>query len=290
MKNQKQQKPIGASKETGRKDTTQRSASQLSPAEKKLIAWGKRSQKRGKESGILLEGDKLINEALDAGHPLEAGWFTVSFAKAKPVLIHRLEETGCRLRQVTSRVIEQISALETPPGIISVGPQPRFLFRHPADSYSLIVILTVIQDPGNLGGVIRTADYFGADEVWLGPGSVDPYSPKSLRGSMGAAFRVPVVRLTDIEDRINRFKNAGGEVWAAVAHADSAEVTITPTGKRILMIGGESRGLTQSELNLADRTVKIPGARRSESLNLAVATGILIYTATSGRWKGDSTF
>ena len=177
-----------------------------------------------------------------------------------------------------------VSDFETPPGIAVVASEPGFIHRKPGDPFSLIVAISLIQDPGNLGGVIRTADYFGADEIWLGRGSVDPYNPKVIRGSMGAIFRMPVLKPENFKGKIRDFKDNGAEVWAAVPHDANAERKIGAAGSRILLIGGESRGLGSDYIDIADKTVSIPGARRSESLNLAVATGILIYSATSGRY------
>jgi len=179
-----------------------------------------------------------------------------------------------------------ISELDTPPGIAVVCPQPGFVHRRPGDPFSLIVVLTLVQDPGNLGGIIRTADYFGVDELWLGPGSADPYGPKAVRGAMGATLRMPVLMPTDLPGRIGQFRQEGAEVWAAVAHETDTEMRISPSGSRILLLGGESRGLLPDEVSLADRKVSIPGARRSESLNLAVAAGILIHSATTDRYRG----
>lgn len=266
--------------------TSYGSTSQLSRLEKKLLEWGRRSSKRAGEQGILLEGVKLVREAMDANHPLEMVWFTEPFRKQHPDLVNTLSDLEYPLKQVGSRIMKQLSSLETPPGIVAVGSQPNFIFRQPGDPFSLIVVLCKVQHPGNLGGVIRSGDYFGADEVWLGNGSADPYGSKTVRGSMGAIFRLPVVRPDDLNDKIRRFHAAGATVWAASANNDNAEVSIAPAGPRILLIGGESRGLTQAELDLADHQVRIPGSRRSESLNLSVAAGILIFQATAGRWSG----
>ncbi len=256
----------------------------LTRFEKKLVTWGKRSGKIEGEAGILLEGIKLIEEALEAGHPLTRAWYTHAFAESCPGLIARLKRSDYEIKTVTQRVMRSISDLDTPPGISAVASQPGFIHRQPGDPFSLIVALSKVQDPGNLGGVIRTADYFGADEIWLGPGSVDSYGSKVIRGSMGATFRMPVLRLPDFAGKVEKFRRAGAEVWVAVAHDDNADLNISPSGSRILLIGGESGGLGEEYLEMADRRVSIPGARRSESLNLAVAAGILIYSATSGRY------
>jgi len=267
--------------------SNQKTQNKLPPFERKLISWGKRKKagdRRSGELGIFLEGSKLLTEALQANHPLTAVWYTPRFAASEPGLLHRLKEMELqRFREVSQRMMNTISDMSTPPGIAAVAVQPGFIYREPSDPFSLIVVLLLVQDPGNLGTVIRTADYFGADELWLGHGSVDPYSPKVLRGTMGSSFRLPVVRVNDLEKRVNRFKQTGASIWAAVAHDEKADLKITTTGSTILMIGGESKGLQSHEIALADHRIYIPGAKRSESLNLSVAAGILIYSATSGR-------
>lgn len=256
----------------------------LAKYDKKLITWGKRAGTFDGETGILLEGIKLIEEALSNGHPIRRAWYTPAVLDAHQGLIHRLMNCDCELRLVSKRLMKVISSLDTPPGIVAVAPQPGFIHRKAGDPFSLIVAVTTLQDPGNLGGVVRTADYFGVDELWLGPGSVDPYSPKAVRGSMGAVFRMPTLKPADFSQRIGQFRNAGAEVWAAVVDDVSSERKIKASGSRILLIGGESEGLSKEHLALADEHISIPGARRSESLNLAVAAGILIYSATSGRF------
>ncbi len=263
----------------------------LPPLDRKLIAWGMRKKaddKRDGERGIFLEGPKLIKEALAINHPLTMVWHTHEFASAEPGLIYQIKDLDPQnIKEIPARLMRSISDMKSSPGIIAVAPQPGFIFREAGDPFSLIVVLTRVQDPGNLGGVIRSADFFGVDEIWLGPGSVDAYSPKVLRGTMGSSFRIAVIPYNNLSERLNRFRAKGADVWAAVAHDESAEVQITASKSRIIMIGSESQGLSDYELDLADHRVFIPGANRSESLNLSVAAGILIYSATSGRYKRD---
>lgn len=262
----------------------QKAAHQLTPFEKKLLAWGKRTGRRDGEKGIFLEGQKLAEEALYGGQSIKAAFYTPDFQASHAGLISQIESRDARMVLVSARFMKSISEMETPPGIILVASEPGFIYKQPGDSFSLIVAVSMVQDPGNLGGVIRTADYFGVDEIWLGPGSADPHNTKSIRGTMGAVLRMPVIRVADLTERIVRFKETGAEIWASLPHDLNAELKIKPGGSRILLIGGESKGLSRKEAELADYTIRIPGARRSESLNLAVATGILIYSATSGRF------
>jgi len=236
--------------------------------------------------GILLEGIKLVEEAIAADHPIEAVWLTEAFASTNYELTAHLEERVRKFHRISPRTLRDLTALETPPGIVAVAEQPNFIFRNPGDPFSLIVVLPLIQDPGNLGGIIRTADYFGVDELWIGSNSADPYRPKVLRGSMGATFRLPVIRTDNLPDRLQRFKSNNAKIWAANAHGENVEVKITGAGSRILILGSEAHGIETEIRRLADHSITIPGAKRGESLNLSVAAGILIHQATSGRWDG----
>ncbi|MBM3328660.1 MAG: RNA methyltransferase [Calditrichaeota bacterium] len=249
----------------------------LAPSERRLLKWARREERRSGHGGLLLEGTKLVLEALEQGLPLEAGWFTGEYAESNRVLLDRVRFAHCRMRAVTSRVMRQVSDLETPPGIAIVGAEPVRTLLRPGDDFSLIVALVQVQDPGNLGGVIRTADYFGVDEVWVGSGSADPFAAKSLRGAMGATLRLPVGRFDDLLLRLKTFRDRGATIVAAVAHGGDEHL---PSAHRmILLIGGESRGLSAEETLIAGHLVTLKGAGQSESLNLAMAAGILIYEA-----------
>ncbi len=249
----------------------------ISPLDRRLIDWAKRKRELKGTLGILLEGEKLLIEALNANLRFEAAWVSSSFIPDNKNLFDRLRNKGCSISEVSSRVMASISDLETPPGIVAAAHQPLIRLCEAGENWKFIVALFGAQDPGNTGGVIRTAEYFGADEVWLGLGSVDPYSPKVIRGSMGASLRLPVFR-GDIIPKIRQFKSAGAVVWGSVAHG-KAEFKLEPAAKRILMIGSESHGLADNEAALADRRVRIVRQGRGESLNLGVAAGILIYDA-----------
>lgn len=258
----------------------------IPPRERRLIEWAKRKREHKGTLGVLLEGEKLIAEGLSSNLKFETVWATSQAIQSNGLLIERLRNCGCQVVEVSNRIMAGISDMETPPGITAAVHQPLIRMSAPHENWRFIVALFGAQDPGNVGGVMRTAEYFGADEVWLGEKSVDPYSPKVIRGSMGACLRLPVFR-GDIAARIDTFKSAGTCVWASVAHGKGDSV-IAEAPKRILMIGSESQGLSVRELGLADRIVRIPAKGRGESLNLGVAAGILIYSAlaSSGKVSG----
>ncbi len=167
---------------------------------------------------------------------------------------------------VSSNVFKTISDTETPQGILSVCKM-KVEQDLPAGN---CVYLDQIQDPGNMGTIIRTAAAFSYSAVIIGKGSVDPFSPKVVRATMGAIFRVKIIFLDDLEHISNR------EIWIA----DQAGVSIAlvkPKKEHILVIGSEAKGVS-AKLKKIGQTVAIPISDNVESLNAAVAAGILMFT------------
>lgn len=255
----------------------------LTPTDRRLIDWAKRRTDARDSRRILLEGAKLVDEALRLEHPLEVVWVTPDALHKHRALCRSAQKVALRFSVVGEAAMRKVSDLETPPGIAAVAPEPVFRFRRPGDPLNLILAVAMVQDPGNLGTIIRTADFFGVDEVWLGPGSADPLAPKVIRGSMGASLRMPVRRVSDLVGEVRAFKEASVRVWAAVPRGGCASLRdIETLEPRILMVGAESRGLNERELSVAEGTVTISGVGRAESLNQAVAAGILIFLACGG--------
>ena len=140
------------------------------------------------------------------------------------------------------------------------------------------MVLDGVQDPGNVGTVIRTADAFGCDGVILLTGCADPYSVKTLRSSMGAVFRLPVW-CTDAETLHVRLRDAGLPLYGAALRDDTADVRALPLHRCAIAIGSEGRGLTAQVLALCDRAVRIPMEAHCESLNAAMAAAVLLWEA-----------
>lgn len=251
-------------------------ADRLTPYERSLLRWGKREEKREGKGGVFLEGEKLAQVALEHRLILKWGWFSSLFAEQHSDLISLIQATGCFIRPVSQRVMRLLSEMETPPGLALVGVQPEVNSPQAVTSTQLNVFLPQIQDPGNLGAVIRTAEFLGVCGVWVGGGSVDPYSPKVIRGSMGAVLHFPVYRVNDTENWLKEMARNGFTIWAA--HIEGEPLSLCrPTGRDLLLFGSESQGLTSSFICQSHRTVTIPRRGSGDSLNLAVAASIFLY-------------
>ncbi|HID52411.1 MAG TPA: RNA methyltransferase [Anaerolineae bacterium] len=178
---------------------------------------------------------------------------------------------------VTPQVMAAMSDTTTPPGILLVLPiQPRPLPAHP----SLILILDGIGTPGNLGTMLRTAAAAGADAVLLAPGCVDAYNPKVVRGSMGALLRLPVQALSwaEIEEVVR-----DTAVYTATIDADITYIEVDWQRPSSLIIGSEAHGVSPAARQLAGGAVAIPMHAATESLNAAVAAGVILFEAARQR-------
>jgi len=153
---------------------------------------------------------------------------------------------------------------------------------------ALVTVAYSISDPGNLGTIIRSSLAFGADAVFLTRGSVDPYNPKVVRAAAGALFALPVIEDVDAPDLLNEAKAAGVQVvsLAASGHKTLKEVDFKKAS--LILIGNEAHGIDQDLLEKSDLVASIPIAKRSESLNAAVAHSIALYEASDQRRKIQS--
>lgn len=178
---------------------------------------------------------------------------------------------------VTDEVMAAMSDTETAPGALAVLPiAPRPWPAAP----SLLQIIDAVANPGNLGAILRAASAAGVEGVLLGPGSVDPYNPKVARGSMGALLRLPVRPAS--WDEIGQ-ATAGMDVWLAAARDGVAYTAVDWRRPSALLIGGEARGAGEAAERLATGRVTIPMRDATESLNAALAAGILLFEAARQR-------
>ena len=226
-----------------------------------------------REQGVfLVEGEVMIGEALGSGLiPVEA------LAEAESPVLSRLSEAGAGVKLCSRHVLETVCDTKTPQGICCSFRLPDN-GTVPADA-SLLLALDGVQDPGNMGTILRTADAAGWQGAYLSDKCADVYSPKVQRAAMGSGFRVGTER-ADLPEKLSSLKQEG---WKVIVSAlDGAPLYENTEGgdRLILVIGNEARGVTPEVQALADIKVKIPMRGKAESLNAAVAAGILMYEFT----------
>lgn len=241
----------------------------------------------GARSGLaVLEGAKLVEEALAAGVEIVECAVSPDVPEGRyAVLVARLEQGGTTVRVLAPDVLGALSEVETTQGVLAVARRPAFdedrLFR----GTPLIAVGIGLQNPGNVGALLRTAEAAGATGAYLTTGTADPMSWKALRGSMGSAFRVPQVSGLAADDVLARLAARGVATIAAVAHGDRYDA-VDFTGPVAFLFGNEGGGLPEGIATRADRTVGIPMAAPVESLNVAVAAGVLLFEAARQRRRG----
>lgn len=241
---------------------------------------------REKEKKFLIEGPRLVFEALSADWPLEAVYCTARFAKSKKwvQLLSRLHEHQVAVFEVPPDIFDRIACTEEPQGILAVGrirkAQLRELLRGPSP---LVVVVDGLQDPGNLGTVLRTAGAAGASGAVLLPGTVDLYNPKVVRATAGALFRLPVVEGIRVTEALAFIKNAGLKLIAADPRGNVPFYDADFSSPVAIVVGGEGAGLKPGIQEAAHQHVFIPMPGGAESLNAAVAASLLIYEAVRQR-------
>ncbi|MCR4808171.1 MAG: RNA methyltransferase [Lachnospiraceae bacterium] len=193
----------------------------------------------------------------------------------------KLKETG--YEEVSAQVFKKMSDTVTPQGILTVVRRERHRleeFLEGKDRSDLhVLILENLQDPGNMGTMIRTAEAAGYDLIVANEGTVDMYNPKVIRSTMGSIYRVPVIYSQALSGDIDRLKDAGVQIYAAhlKAKRDYREISF---GRRIaVMIGNEGNGLSDEIASKADEYIKIPMQGQVESLNAAVAAALLMFSS-----------
>ena len=238
-----------------------------------------RRRVRWRERCFVLEGVRLLGEVVRRKFQLEFVIYTEAAAQNVDVapLLDLLTQRNVACHLVSNEVMAACTDTVTPPGLLAVAPFPDI--SAPA-RLTWALVVDNVRTPGNLGAILRTAAAAGVDQVLLSPGTVDLFNPKVVRGGAGAHFCLPIHSLSWREIKV-RLEGIG--TWLAAIQGDLPHTSVDWTRPVALIIGGEARGASQAALALANGQVVIPMAREVESLNVAVATGVLLFEITRQR-------
>lgn len=252
-----------------------------------------REAARRRTDDLLLDGAHVIGEAEAAGVPIRH----VAIAASRlddprdeaGILAHRLEGRGAEVAAVPAPVLDALSPVRSPSGIVALAARPATsLDRLLETSAALLVVAIDIQDPGNLGALVRAADAAGATGLVTCGESADPFGWKALRGSMGSAFRLPIAASVDTCDLLARLR-AREIRTAAMMPAGGTSLYDAPLqGPIAVLLGSEGRGLDPALAAAADLTITIPMRAPVESLNVSVAGALLLFEAARQRGAASS--
>ncbi|MDQ7028198.1 MAG: RNA methyltransferase [Anaerolineae bacterium] len=233
---------------------------------------------RRKERKIVLEGMRLIGDAVAQKQRPEFLFYEPQSVDWN--FIAKLQNKNMLLIEVTDNVMKHVSDTQSPQGIIGVFPIPQPKIPKSAER---VLILDAISEPGNMGTILRTAGAAGIQVVILTQGCVDPYNPKVLRGGMGAHFRIPIL---EADWSAIRGYCDDLTVYFATGTGDLAYTDANWSQAWALVVGNEAHGVSDNANSLEGVTISIPMASNTESLNAAVATGVILFEAQRQRLDG----
>jgi TrmH family RNA methyltransferase len=240
----------------------------------------RRRSLRSTDRAFVLEGAKVIGEALDAGVALEAVFVAADHADAVQDLLQRALDAGVRVHALQPGLIERVADTVTPQPVMAVAPWVDV----PLDALvapTFVVVCVDLRDPGNAGTVLRSAEAAGASAVVFCDGSVDVFNPKTVRASAGSLFHVPVVNGGPVEDVLGTLGAVGLRRLGTVAHDGEAYDDADLTVPVAIVLGNEAHGLPDG-LEL-DGAVTIPMAGRGESLNVGMAGAVICFEVARQR-------
>lgn len=242
---------------------------------KRVAALCSSAKKRREEGIFLLEGTRLCFEALREDIEVLEVFYTASVLKSDADLVQRLCAISAFSDEVSDTVFAKMSDTCSPQGILLTA---RFKREASVPSSGKFIAFERVQDPSNLGAASRTAEALGFSGIIISGVSADPYSPKSLRASMGALLRIPIIVTSDFTATLEEYRSRGFKVSGTVVDSSAIPINSVNFGENeIAIIGNEASGMSQAAKEVCDRLITIPMAGRAESLNAGVAAAIVMW-------------
>lgn len=246
----------------------------------KLIRKLSRKKTRHKEGLYIVEGINLVNHAMGLGADIEFILFSTRVFEVNGgrEIVKRIYSEGVDYAQVDDRIFEKTSDMATSQGILGVVK-----IRSLSDQSELsalgkkCIYVDQIQDPGNLGTIIRTADAAGFNDIFISKGTVDPYNPKTIRATMGSILNLNIYLIDDSTKFLGKLKEDEYQIVTTEMDASNDYNNASYSKKVVLVVGNEGSGISDEVLNLKNLSVKIPITGSAESLNAGIAAGIMMY-------------
>jgi TrmH family RNA methyltransferase len=259
-----------------------------SPANERL-KYARRVRDGREHSLIFVEGERLVEECLQSGLQLHACFHRAEPGERARKIIAELARRGCPLYPTADAVLETVGDTVNPQGLIVLAERPGFGFDQVlaarAETAPLVVCLDAVQDPGNFGAIVRTAEAAGATGLIALAGAVDAFAPKTLRSSMGSVFRLPVVTGVGSE-WLNEVRAAGLKIVATAAKGEVGYSDYDWRQPTAVIFGNEARGVSEDLLERCDARLRIRLRAPVESLNVAAAVAAVLFEAARQRRSG----
>lgn len=242
---------------------------------------------RNSEKKFVIEGIRLCEEAVKSNVEVTQIFYTQkNFEKFSDLISEISQKNDVREFLVNEDVMKSMSDTEAPQGIVCVcNFVDKFVNMSKIETYSNIILLENLQNPSNLGSILRSLNAFNIDFVGISFDSCDIYNPKVLRGSMGAIFKLNIMKITEFSEFISLLKAKKITVCGTVPDENAENITaLNDLGKKAVILGNEGNGISDETLDLCDKKMTIPMNPSCESLSVAVAAGIVAWEM-SGKGK-----
>ena len=244
-----------------------------------------RKKDRVKNKSFIIEGIKIVEEAIDNSYPIKNIIYTDQLFKTNDgeEIFQKIKSLD-NIIYVSQNIFKEISDTENPQGILATA---MYEYNNIKEIEKIkkpfLLFLDGVQDPGNMGTIIRTADAFNIDGVIITDGCVDPYNPKVVRATMGSIFRVPLYYISNSVADLTELKNQNIKIYSTSLSGSTPIYEIDFKEGFILSIGNESKGVSEEVFSLSDGLIKIPMPGMAESLNAGIAASIIMYEAMKQR-------
>lgn len=231
---------------------------------------------RQQEKKFIIEGIKFCQEAFNASAKVDAFLFCPQIVSEENVatILTICDSQSIPVYQLAPEMVKTLSDTVNSQGVFCILNELNNSI-HPSRS-SILLALDAVNDPGNLGSIIRTADWFGLSGVFIGENCADLYNPKVLRATMGSIFHLPIISTQNLAQEIRALKDSGFTIYGADVRGEFFYKQIQYSPPHILILGSESQGISDNLLALCDYSIKIPAKGKAESLNVAIANGIIL--------------
>jgi len=236
----------------------------------------KEKKYRDEENKYIVEGIKLVEEAIAENAKISQIVVCEDCINNDSIdknLMYEIAKYNCIY--VSEKIFNLLTNVSTPQGILAIIEKDKNEENISYDE-DIILVLDGIQDPGNLGTILRTVDSVGLKQIILSQNCADPYNPKVVRSTMGAIFRVNIIESRNIVDTLKQINKNKFKIMATSLET-SNNIYSVDYSKKAIIIGNEANGVSKEVLDLADEKIKIPMLGKTESLNASVATGVILY-------------
>lgn len=229
---------------------------------------------------FLVEGLRIIEHALDNNAEFSAVYYNEEIADSErsSELFQRISGQNISLYKVNSKIFKNMATTDNSQGILAVIKRKYYSLKDIMNKERFfLIILDRLQDPGNVGTIIRTADAAGVDGIITLKGTVDIFNSKTIRSTMGSIFTMPIISVDDVEELVNTLKLHNSDIISTSLEAEEYHFQVEYSKKSAIIIGNEANGISDELIRHSNIKVKIPMVGKAESLNASIASGIIMY-------------